>query len=188
MWQYFAITQNFISCERATKGRKATKGSRYVSIHRCLLSLWWKPSFVSSVWRSWLFFRAAHLLIRPPGRDFLISVSVPSVIKPGFCVRHPSLRPHFFKHFYSLWRESCRASVRCLIFFFFLLLNSFDVAAGVAKGKPGPPGQQVSKSFLIAFVWQWRVVVLMKRGGRQQKPVAKSSLFNNKLFFFPRVS
>lgn len=147
MWQYFAITQNFISCERATKGRKATKGSRYVSIHRCLLSLWWKPSFVSSVWRSWLFFRAAHLLIRPPDRDFLISVSVPSVIKPSFCVRHPSLRPHFLKHFYSLWRESCRASVRCLIFFFLSAPQFFWRGCWRRKGETWTSGTASKQIF-----------------------------------------
>lgn len=162
----------FYFLRKGNEGEKGDKGEP-VCFHSSLSSL--------PLMKNILCFFCVTLLIilpccspsHPPARPWLPDLRIGAFCnKAGLLCAPPLTAATFFQHFYSLWRESCRASVRCLIFFFFLLLNSFDVAAGVTKGKPGPPGQQVNKSFLIAFVWQRRVVML-----RQQKPVAKSSLF-----------
>lgn len=172
---------------KGNEGEKGDKGEP-VCFHSSLSSL--------PLMKTILCFFCVTLLIilpccspsHPPARPWLPDLRIGAFCNKAKLLCAPPLTAAtFFKTF--LFSLTWIMSRQCEMFNYFFLSapQFFWLAAGVAKGKPGPPGQQVSKSFLIAFVWQRRVV-LMKRRGRQQKPVAKSSLFNNKLFFYPRVS
>lgn len=108
----------FYFLRKGNEGEKGDKGEP-VCFHSSLSSLPLMKNILC-------FFCVTVLIIlpccspsHPPARPWLPDLRIGAFCnKAGLLCAPPLTAATFFQHFYSLWRESCRASVRCLIFFF----------------------------------------------------------------------